>query len=344
MKNKKLFNAIVKISLLSTILAMSFQVLPTNAAALLSMSDTMSRLMTGIASDHAIKFTTPTGAAEGDTIILTFSADFVMGAVDYTDIEVKDDTASLTDAADCTGTEKAGIAVGANAITITICAGDGGAINANSVVDVLVGLNASGGNAQVTNGAADDDDTIAIGGTFGDTGTITVDIVANDQVVITATIDPTFTFTISSNSCALGTLTVGSVATCNYYVAVGTNATGGAVITVQDIDDGDGTTGLDKDGAPSEAINAIAENSTVTAGTEGYGVAIAGGTAWTEVGDFNDDDTPLPTAITTLVSTAAPVEDTVANRTTVTHRAAIDSMTEAGTYSQTLRYIATGTF
>ncbi len=344
MKNKKLFNTIVKITLLSMVLAMSmfqFSVSPTKAAALTSISDTMSRLKAGTASNHSIQFTTPSGADENETITVTFSADFTMGSVDYTDIEVKDDGVSLTDAANCLGTEKAGIAVAGQVVTITICAGDGGAIAPNSVVTILIGTNASGGDAQITNGPADDDDTVSIAGTFGDTGTIVVDIITDDQIVVTATVDPTFTFTISSNTCALGTLTTGSVSTCGYTLAVGTNANNGAVITIQAISDGTNAY-LNRDGAPDTYITDIPEDSLVTAGSEGYGIAVTAGSGWTEEGNFNDDDTPIPSIVTNILSTSGPILSSVTS--TITHRAAISALTEAGTYSQTVQYIATGTF
>jgi len=219
-------------------------------------------------------------------------------------------------------------------------------ITAGYCVQILIGTNAwwqSSGNTQIINGDADDDDTISIAGTFGDTGTLMVDILGEgeNQVIVTATVEPSFTFTISSNTCALGTLTTGSVSTCSYTLAVGTNADNGAKITIQAISDGTNAY-LNKDGAPGTYIDNIAEDSTVTAGTEGYGIKVEAGSGWTEEGDFNDDDTPIPSSVTDILSTTGPIEST--DTSTITHRAAISTTTESGTYSQTVQYIATGTF
>ncbi len=162
-----------------------------------------------------------------------------------------------------------------------------------------------------------------------------------EGVTITATIDPYFTFQISSDTCALGTLTTDSVNTCQYTLAVGTNANNGAVITIQAISDGTNAY-LNRDGAPDTYINDITENTLVTAGSEGYGIAVTAGSGWTEEGDFNDDDTPIPSSVTNILSTSGPILSSVSS--TITHKAAISTTTESGTYSQTVQYIATGTF
>jgi len=67
-KNKTLFKAIVKISLLSLVLAMSmfqFSVLPTKASGLTNLSDTLSDLTENKASNHKILFITPSGVDAG---------------------------------------------------------------------------------------------------------------------------------------------------------------------------------------------------------------------------------------------------------------------------------------
>jgi len=351
MKNK-FFNTIVKITLISMVLAMSmfqFSVLPANAAALTSMSDTMSRLKVSVDANHTIKFVTPSGVDAGETITITFDSGFALTSVDYTDMDLAEGnsnncaTATFTDktlAATPSGTTW-GASVSGQVVTFT---SGTDTITADRCVLVEIGTNATygeTGDQAINNPSSTGSKTISFGGTFGDSGSLAVGIVSDDQVIITATIDPTFTFTISSNTCALGTLTTGSVSTCSYTLAVGTNADNGAKITIQAISDGTNAY-LNKDGAPGTYIDDIAENNTVTAGTEGYGIAVTGGAGWTEEGDFNDDDTPIPSSVTDILSTTGPIEST--DTSTITHRAAISTTTESGTYSQTVQYIATGTF
>src|SRR4051812_6298303 len=74
-----------------------------NAAALTSKSDTMTNLSDSTdpafaLSDHAIQFTTPTGVATGQTIVVTMPSDFdgatgdAQGALDFSDVDLLEDT------------------------------------------------------------------------------------------------------------------------------------------------------------------------------------------------------------------------------------------------------------
>lgn len=368
MKNKSLFNTIVKITLLSLVLAMSlfqFQILPAKALTPIAWKDTLSRLKVNTSADHEIAIFTASGATEdSDTITIKFDTtsndgtnkkEFDLGLIDYTDMDMKwiagaygpcaagtDVPLAADPAADTWG---ASVDTIFDTITLTPPSSGSNYIPAASLICIEIGFNATygvGGDAQILNpSAAQDDTVIDVAGDFGDTGSMAVSIVSDDRITIPATVSPTFTFTISSDSCTLGTLTPSAVATCPYTLAVGTNADNGAVITIQAISDGTNAN-LNKDGAAGTDINNIAENGTVTLGTEGYGIALTAGSGWTEVGDFNDDDTPIPSSVTDILSTAGPIASSVTS--TVTHRAAVSAATEAGAYSQTIRYIATGTF
>jgi len=182
--------------------------------------------------------------------------------------------------------------------------------------------------------------------------------VADDNdVLITATVAPNLSLiirntadTADTNVCDLGELSTSSVSTCDYRVAVGTNASGG--LQVQITSDGD------LDTAGGDTIDAVTEDNTVTAGTEDYGIAVTGATAGgetggaftnpiTEDGDFNDDDTPIPTSATNFLSYTSAFQYTQGTTTTstlVTHRAAIDAATMAGSYDQVVTYTITATF
>lgn len=177
-------------------------------------------------------------------------------------------------------------------------------------------------------------------------------VAADANVDISATIDPAISFQIRSaddttdtSSCSLGSLSTGAVATCAYRLAVGTNATGGYTLYLKA--DGGLVSGANE-------IDAVVENSTVSTGVEGYGIAVdaattgfaAGATAGAQ-GDFTDNDTPVPASVTALFNVDKPAAYTaltLTDSTLITHRAAISAFTPAGSYAQTITYTVTGNF
>ena len=129
-----------------------------DAAALTNVSDTLSDSDSGVSSDHTIVFTNPTAIAEGDTITITFPGQFNVSTSTATlalnDFDVAT-TSEYTLAADCTGAERMSVATSGQTITLTVCAGDGGAIPANGTTTIEIGTNATAapgsGNNQIIN-------------------------------------------------------------------------------------------------------------------------------------------------------------------------------------------------
>lgn len=215
------------------------------AANVTSFSDTLSDSDPGVASNHTIVFTTPTGVANNQTITVNFSdGPFVIGTVDYTDISVSTTSGSFTLAADCTGSEAASAAFSGTTLTITMCLGDGGFIGANGTTTIQIGTGAE----QLTNPVAG---SYAIGLTAGsvDTGETRVAII--DNVTVTASVDTRFTFTVTGVSTGqtvniadttgvvttattipFGTLSSGVATTAAQDLSVETNASNGFVVTV----------------------------------------------------------------------------------------------------------------
>ncbi|QQR77534.1 MAG: hypothetical protein IPJ67_00030 [Candidatus Moraniibacteriota bacterium] len=85
-------------------------------------------------------------------------------------------------------------------LTLTYPSSGGTAITAGWKVVVEIGTNASGRRSQIDNPTTAANYVIAITGTFGDTGQIATAIVDDDQVVVSTTIDPYLTFTLSQNT------------------------------------------------------------------------------------------------------------------------------------------------
>lgn len=338
------------------VMAIGIQVSTATAASLTSLSDNMSRLKASTASNHDIRFVTPAGGgvAAGETVELTFSADFTPGSVAFGDIDFQE--GSTNNCTSASWTDETLVASGPSSsqfsaawsgnVLIFTSGGASATVAADKCIRILIGTNASGGTNQITNGAIDDDDTIAIAGTFGDTGSIAVDIITDDQVVITATVDPSITFSINDNTIEFGTL---SASTAKYadnsggdaseveahQLAAGTNATSGYIIYVS------GAT-LTSGG---NTINAIGGTNTAYAsGTEQFGVR------FTASGGSGSVDAPYAASGFAYNGVSSP--DNVASATGATasttysarYLASIASNTEAGAYSTTLTYTATATY
>jgi hypothetical protein len=336
------------------------------AASVTSLSDTLTRIKASTASNHEIFFVTPTGVTSGQTITVTFSADFTnVASIIEDDVDFASGSTSTCTSA--TYTEQTTVASGATASqwnvsssgqVITIESGGGSATVASSkCVRIRIGTNATNsgtGANQISNGAADDDDNITIGGTFADSGTATIDIIADDQVVITATVAPTFTFTIDDNAIGFGALSAstGRWATANAsgvdasattptaanVLTVATNAASGWTLTYS------GAT-LTSGGNTITDAATIDEDSDGTPGTEQFGIsASTNGDSTIATGYLRDsaaDFDFVPNTTTTLASEAVA---TATETISISYLANISGATEPGSYSTTLTYIATGNF
>ena len=221
------------------------------AASVTRFSDTLSDSAPSVASNHTIQFTTPTGVANGSTVVLDFSdGPFVVGSVDFTDIDVAT-TSDFTLAANCAGLERASAVFGGTTLTITFCSGDGGLIPANGTTTIEIGLNATSqvaGNAQLTNPAAGSYQIPLTAGAS-DSGETRVAIV--NTVLVTASVDTLFTFTVAglpggttvntadstggtttATTIPFGKLVSNVASTAAQKLTVVTNARNGFVVTV----------------------------------------------------------------------------------------------------------------
>ncbi|MDD5693319.1 MAG: hypothetical protein PHU86_02525 [Patescibacteria group bacterium] len=300
------------------------------AAVVSTISDTMTRQKISTTSNHTIVFTTPTGIANTNTVTLTFpSSSFTMGA-----------SLSGVTIADNGGADNAVTSASYATNVLTITASASSTVAAGHAATIKIPT------AQITNPGTAGSYKITIGGTFGDTGAFAVPITTgnDDQIAIAADIDLSITFALSTNSCALGVMTTGAVASCGPFTyTVGTTAGGGYTVTVQD--EGSGTNpGLYKSAATTKLI--ATSTATLAAGTEGYGIqgAVNSGSqtiAAVYLKTSNNVGALSRTATTISSYASATSADHVTN---VTAKAAISAGTPAGTYQDTLTFLATGNF
>jgi hypothetical protein len=322
------------------------------AAGVTSLSDNLSRLQTSTLADHTIKFVTPTGVAAGQTVTLTFDADFTMGSFNILNVDLATATTcggAFTDKTIAASPSGATWGVAQAGSIITITSGTD-TITATHCISVEIGANATSGGAgttQITNPSGAQTATLVIGGTFGDSGTAGIAIVTGDQVNITATVDPTISFAVTDSTIGFGTLGAGGARWANgagtgsgsevsaHDITAATNATSGYTIYVL--------------GATlTSGINTITEigGSAVASspGSEQFGlkVAAAGGSG----------AAVSPYASADYAYNATTVQDDIATSTvpsttttfSITYLANISATTEAGSYATTLTYTATGLF
>lgn len=328
------------------------------ADGLTALSDTMSRLSdstpTVVYSDHTIKYATPSGVGAGEAMEITFPSGFTIGSVDYTDIDVSwGATTGYENELTLAGTPS-GSTWGASFTgqILSITSGTG-TISATSKVIIEIGNNANGGNAQIQNSATAATYTISIGGDFGDTGKLAIIILTNDQVIVETTIDPYLTFTISDNAVSLlksGGLNPDYNSTgfnSDSAFSVNTNAGSGYNVSYN------GATLSANGGA--NTINAMAAKAGSAVGTEQFGLNLrdnampntgldpSGGGSGVPAADYNTVD-QFKFAADTTTTLASASAATSANTFTVTYIVNITETTEAGAYSTTITYIATGNF
>lgn len=352
--------------------------LTVTAASVTSATDIMSRLKASTASDHEIKFVTPTGLASGQTMTLTFSSDFTnVSTMTSEDFDLAEGSTGVCSSA--TFTEKAVkatpttsefSATGAGQVVTILSGGATATLTAGRCIRIRAGLNATNttgagpGNTQISNGVAANTHTIAIAGTFGDNGTITIDVIDDDQVSITANVNQTLTFdidtgltageTASPYSVPLGVLSAGAVTRSNgtsvnqIFADGGTNASGGMNVTVRSVN---GPNGLVSTSVPADKITSV--TGSMAAGTARYGLCVdsASITGFSRATAYNTTCTVngatngvvgLTTTSADILTSTAPV---ASGHAQVQVNAAISTATPAHTdYNDTLTFIATASF
>lgn len=354
----KKFNLNSKVAL-GLILMLLLQITFVNsvhAAALTTMSDTLSSAKISTLANHDISFVTPTGVAASASITITLPGSFSIPAgLTFTDIDVLDNGTNVTLAASPTGATWGAVRTSATVITLS---NGTAAVIAGHTIRIKIGTNAtnqSAGVNQITNDTTTGTKAITIAGSFGDTGTISVQLVTDDTVVVSATVSQTISFSISSNSLAFGTLDTAAAryATVTggggsgtdsgpaHTLAVATNASTGYTITVQ------GAT-LTSQQNSANTITAIgASPATSAVGTKQFGIYAtkSGGvngtiaTPYATVSSFGYNGT-ASTAATFASGTTATAAETYSLR----YLANISATTEAGTYTASLNYVATANF
>lgn len=338
-----------------------------NAAQVTNFADFLTRLKASTAADHTIYLISPGGIGAGQSMTLTFGAAFTTSSIVLADIDFATSSSTSncpagsyteqTLAASPSGTTW-GVTFSSSVLTLTSGTGTS---TAGNCMRFRIGTNAvtgSSGTHQITNGSsgASTATVVANVNSSTDTGTLFIPIITNDQVVITATVDPTISFSISSNSATFGSL---SAATGRWATGSGANASAGTDPTTANsahtltvgTNASTGYTVTYIGALPTSGSNTIAA-ATITADSDGLpgsnqfamcGKGTSGSpsvvSSYLCATNSNYDFTA--NATTTFFTASAPASSDVV---TVAYLANIASSKAAGTYTTTLTYVATGNF
>jgi hypothetical protein len=358
----------------------------TGAATLTTISDTLSDSDLGVSADHTIVFTTPTAvAADGSSTTITFDGSFNISTstatIGFADIDVSTvGLGAMTLAADCTGSEHLGVTVTATEISFEHCTGDSGVFDAGGTTTILIGDNATGGagNDQIINpeGAGSYEITVT---TYDSTYTLldqgNTRIAIIDDVVVTASVDTTLTFTINglpagvtvngsptttadtttATTLPFGTLTPYYPKTLAQSLHVTTNATNGFTVTANQNQNLTSSTGADIDRFQNDTPPGSPTGWTQPAGTIGsentYGhmgittddTTLAGGDDFVTdlwAGDFVANAREV-------FYHDGPADGVTNNQgsTTVGYQVEVTNLQEAGSdYTANITYVATPIF
>lgn len=344
-----------------------------DAANITTVSDTLSDSAPSASSTHTIVFTTPSGVAAGETIVIDFNGDFNPSALDFADMDLASSSGDYTLVADGAETgNQWGVLTTASTITFT---SDTAVLAPNATVTIQIGTNAtfgSTGNTNIVNPAGEGSYDIDISAGSQDSGA-TVVVILND-VLVTATVDTVFTFSVSgvgggqsvngdtttgtssTTTIPFGTLVDGVATTTAQDLVVNTNATNGYVVTIQIDGPLQSSTGADIDGfedGSNTNTPALWDNPAGTVGAENtYG-------HWGFTSDDSDttrdpgdefgalEYAAASTSPRVVMSHTGPANGVTAGvgTTRVGYQVEITTLQEAGDdYEATLTYVATPTF
>ncbi len=345
-----------------------------SAGAINTASDTLSTIKQSVGANHTIQFTmnASDAVAATETITVTFPSGFDLTSLsspnDF-DLRINATDETLQSGA-CGSTDTFRAVVASQTVTFTACNSyDNTAEGSGPVVIIKIGTHTTigtPGSNQITNQTAaqnNSDAKIVIGGTDA-SGTIAVEIVTDNTLAVTGTVDPQITCVISStdgdsdanpNTTSFGTFTLGAVTTANDIPTwtISTNATNGYNISV--LSTGNTTNAGLYSSAAGYVIKSAdsAENSTAdlsVSATIGYGLqgTKTNGDAGSATTTITAPYTSTSNSVGRLQLTAqqlASATGPVSNATVVsTLKAKVTAFVPAGTYVDTLKYVCTGIY
>lgn len=294
-----------------------------------------------------LTFTPATALPNNSTILVNFSSSYTQTPSTLTNTDI-----TVTKTGDANFTSAAESAFTSTSFTITLTTT--GNLNTTSGFSITIG-----GTNKLQTPASASNNAFTISTSVGDQGGVLQYVGQANVVQVRARVDPTISFVIRNsadtaniNTCDFGTVDTSSVYSCAYRLKVGTNAANGYTIAVA-------SSGSLSSGASNITNAAVgtggAGGTTITAGTESYGVVItpgtitgAGGTV-TLASAYNAGATNavsyVNTTPTTVITANKPNNPTTTSHSSlITEQIGINASTPAGVYTKTETYTVTYNF
>lgn len=331
------------------------------ATALSSLSDTQSTLKVSVPSDHTIQFVLPVGITAGQAISITLPSGYATGTFAITNFDLATSTslscASVADALLQSGAAS-GLTWGVTVATSTIYITSGTAvIPANRCIQIRIGGNATFGGTG-TSTLINPSTPGAYGINFvagtGDTGYVTEYIIPDDAIAMSGTVNQSLTFTVSTSTIYFGILGAGGAKfasstntagdtneTVAHTLAVGTNAPSGFTLSVR----GQTLTSQQNSGNTIDAIGVAIASSTVGVeqfglrATESGGVGVTLSSMYSFSNSYGYSATASSSSLIATGSGSTPT-----STFSLRYVTNIGAVTEAGTYTANLVYVATANF
>lgn len=357
--NKKIIAAVTAVVLITLLPYGGFKAY---AGSVNTASDTLSTIEQSVVANHTIQFTLNASDtfSSGENITVTFPTGFdLTSLVSPGDFDFKNAATDETvQSGACAGTDTIRAEVASQTVTFTACSSYT-AESAGSTIIIKIGTNAvfatgTGANQIINQSAAQNnsDAKIVIGGTEA-SGQIAVEIVADNTVLVNATVNASITCAFTGLTTTFSGLDTGSVSTSDTSttVTISTNGNGGFGLTVRDA--GNTTNpGLYKSTATTYLIgsadSSYGNTATLAAGTDGFGIqgSTSGGSgASVTIAARYDQTSNAVGGLELTDTTLASATGAVANRVvTVVHKAAVSGLAPAGAYTDTLTYVCTGVY
>jgi hypothetical protein len=331
------------------------------ALALSNLSDVQSRLVISLPSDHTVQFVTPSGVSSGQAISITLPAGYATGTFAIANFDLATSTSascsSVSDALLQSGAAS-GLTWGVTVATSTIYITSGtAAIPANRCIQIRIGSNATfggTGTSTLVNPSSPGAYQITLGSGAGDSGYVTEYIVPDDAILMSGIVNQSLTFTVSTSTIYFGVLGAGgakfasstntagdTTETIAHTLAVGTNAPSGFTLAVR----GQTLTSQQNSANTIDVIGAIAASSTIGVEQFGFRATESGGVGVTVSSPFSSASSYGYNATASTSATVATGSGSTPTSTfSLRYVTNIGAVTEAGTYTASLVYVATANF
>ncbi len=342
------------------------------AANLTYIKDTLSDSAPGSLSNHAIEFLSPTGVGANATITVTFPNGFNIStsSVAVGDVDFEIGGVDETLVAGAPAAAQWGFTIVGQ--ELRLLSGSGESLGALATATIKIGTNADGpGVNRVTNPTATTSYEFTVTAGAADSGQFRVAII--DNVLVTANVNTTFTFTVNGTTTGaicngadatfgpstnatlpFGTLNSGVPKTLCQDLTVSTNAIHGYAVTVEQDQNLLSSTGADIDGfvdgnyTVTPTAWAAPTNNVSNENTWGHWGLTSSDTDTPRTLEFGSDQwVAASTTPVVIMGHTGPSDGTTdgIGRASIGYQVEITALQEAGDdYNTTLTYIATPTF